>query len=147
MPRLTFTDYTSTSPRGIDSIPTFSFSANHNINIGQLNHFKNLPRTMKNWRIVFGVACLMWFHNKITINSITERKSSNRDTVSIQNIFKNIEIKPVIEVGIELVPFPTPESDELRVWIVSTSDGNLDLASSNCLNNKIKLFLWFIPVI
>ena len=44
MPRLTFTDYTSTSPRGIDSIPTFSFSANHNINIGQLNHFKKLTQ-------------------------------------------------------------------------------------------------------
>ena len=115
MTRLTFTDYTSTSPRGIDSIPTFSFSANKYINIGRLNPIKNLPRTMKNRRIVFRVACLMRFYNKISINSITKRKSSNRDTVSIQNIFKNIEIKPVIEVGIELVPFPTPESDELRV--------------------------------
>ena len=87
MTRLTFTDYTSTSPRRIDSIPTFSFSANNNINIGHLNHSKNLPRAMENRRIVFGVACLMRFHNKISINSITKRKSSNRDTVSIQNIF------------------------------------------------------------
>ena len=122
MTRLTFTDYTSTSPRGIDSIPTFSFSANNNINIGHLNHSKNLPRAMENRRIVFGVACLMRFHNKISINSITKRKSSNRDTVSIQNIFMrrpyhmvHMEKKQVFGVKIDLVPFPTPESHELRV--------------------------------
>ena len=47
MTRLTFTDYTSTSPRGIDSIPIFSFSASRNIIIVYIINVRTHPERWK----------------------------------------------------------------------------------------------------